>query len=208
MNNFFKRVLLSFLTIFTAFTFSACKFDTIEKKPTQKHTSVSWENCSSEMAKFRNTKIYNYNLSYSTNNVINKANEIKQKLMEIGDVEIESFSINDSNASIRAYTTGNNADKEFNILSNDPEISSFNKSYSNAGSSYVNYLQYYYFYKALLENYDEINDTLLKDNDHCLNEIEMKTQLQSQMNNYKSNIDSYKAQMERNYIQISISKKS
>lgn len=158
--------------------------------------------------KYRNVKTYNISINIATNNVLDKTSKIKKKLAEINLLEMESFSADENSANMRAYIPVKDVEKVSTLLSDETEITSFNRSESNIGDSYIEYAKIYYAYKALSDNYDDVIKTIVKKSSYSIDTSKFKKTIEDQVINYKSNMDSYKNQMNRAILQIYISKKT
>ena len=204
-----KQIILIILISSTFIGLNACNKLPLQKSKTNHQQQNCDENSTNyyvNVEQYGKAEMLSYNIDITTSNVISKTNLIRNKLAEIQGGEIESFSSNEDNANIRMYYPLKASTQIDQVLSKDTEITSFNRSSSNIGQSYVDYAQRYNSYKILLDNFDEIKEISIAQSCDTVDTNVLKKVLQENIQNYKSNMTSYEKQMDKIYLQIYIRK--
>lgn len=156
--------------------------------------------------KFSNAKMFNVSVYIKSTDVNTAVSNIKERLKELKNLQVESISQSESSYSFQAYLPISESQNVTALLSNAPGIYSFSSNYNNVGYSYVDSVQRYLGFMALLDNFDRIGD-IIKSSNPEVDAGSLKKMIGDQASSYESSIMSYEKQVNKCYLQISISQK-
>jgi hypothetical protein len=204
-----KKIALSFIIACLLFTGSAMAQDSrlIRKHAVFSAPQKIANNCPIDYKKYENAQSYYINVNISTSDVMKKASQIKKSLYDnLSIQELESYSSSESSANLNILVPLEDRETVYKMFMDDPDITSLSKSNSSIGNSYMEASTSYYTYKSLLDSFGEIVAIMRKKNKLYTDECMLKYFLKQQMQNYKSNMDSYEKQINKVTLQIYISK--
>lgn len=202
----FQPALYFFLVLIAFLGLNSCNVKNLTKAQSIDEITCDPSKYNIDYDKYRSAVTYNYSIDITTNDVIKKTTEIRAKLAEINGIDIESFSSNESNSNIRVYLPVKDASIVDKIFSSDREITSFNRSTSNIGSSYIDYAERYYTYKILLDNFQQVKEIVSKASCDKIDSSSVRRVLEDNIRSYESSMDSYQKQSNKVYLQIYIRK--
>jgi hypothetical protein len=197
-----KWLLLLIAFGLVAVNLNACKFSEIKDKT----SAIQKIKPAIDFEQYKGLKTYNVSMYYQTSNVINKANEIKKKLEEEKKLDIESFSVNDSSASLRASFPAGSTDKIINLLDDVSDLTNMNKNFNESGEYFISFAEKYYAFKALDDNFEYIIKVLKDNNTYYVDDFKLKEIIESSMKHNKGSMESYEKQLNKGYLQVSVSK--
>lgn len=159
-----------------------------------------------DVDRFSNAKMFNVSAYIKTEDVNSIAANIKSRLKQFKNLQIDSISQSETSYSLQAYLPIEDAQEVSSVLSDLPGLYSFSNNYSNIGYSYVDSVQRYLGFRSLLDNFDKISE-IIKTSNPETDTASLKKMIADQASSYESSINSYEKQVNKCYIQVSVSQK-
>ncbi|MEW5820770.1 MAG: hypothetical protein AB1782_11305 [Cyanobacteriota bacterium] len=133
---------------------------------------------------------YYMNFKYESDDIFKKVSELKELFDKMNIIEIDSFSSNEKNGYIRGKVIKATTKEIYSILSQQPQLVSYNISQSRCGNNYNFYLEQYHTYKALIDNFDQIEKIITCNYEYDISPDKIKNLLLTQLNNNEANMNS------------------
>ncbi|MEW5819196.1 MAG: hypothetical protein AB1782_03315 [Cyanobacteriota bacterium] len=204
--NKFKLFFLFAFFVLIIFNLNSCNVKNLSENKLKTKFVCDEDKYNIDFDKYKSLKKYNYNVDITTSKVVEKTSDIRQNLLKIKNIEIESFSSNESGGNIRAYIPYRESELIEKIFAGDPEITNFSKGSSDIGSSYVEYAEKYYITKILMDNFPEVNNIISNESCDKIDTSNFRRMLQDNIRSYESTMTSYKQQMNKVELYIYIRK--